>query len=139
MSKQTILAAVRLQDLGELNAEIGRLHFLLRCCLPFVRDRCEQTEYGDAGARNALEWVERTLKNNAAEQPQGEPVALTAIGILRDDGDGGLVPEWILEGGTAELWEGAVLLIADEDQKLCAEDGHCKLYRHPPETPTPTI
>ncbi|MGB4485791.1 MAG: hypothetical protein WBI95_09825 [Pseudomonas veronii] len=72
-----------------------------------------------------------------AAQPQGEPVAFTAVGVLRDDGDGGLVPEWILEGGTAELWAGAVLLIADEDQDLCAEDGHCELYRASPEQPAP--
>ena len=70
-----------------------------------------------------------------AKLAQGEPVAFSAVGVLRDDGDGGLVPEWILEGGTAELWAGAVLLIADEDQELCAEDGHCELYRNPPEQP----
>ena len=73
----------------------------------------------------------------SATQPQGEPVALTAVGVLRDDGDGGLEPEWILEGGTAELWAGAMLLIADEDQELCAEDGHCELYRAPAEQPAP--
>lgn len=72
-----------------------------------------------------------------ATQPQGEPVAFTAVGVLRDDGDGGLVPDWILEGGTAELWAGAVLLIADEDQELCAEDGHCELYRAPAEQLAP--
>ncbi len=77
------------------------------------------------------------LLNNPAAQPQGEPVALTAVGVLRDDGDGGLEPEWILEGGTAELWAVAVLLIADEDQELCAEDGHCELYRAPAEQPAP--
>lgn len=65
----------------------------------------------------------------AVGQTQGEPVAFTAVGVLRDDGDGSLVPDWILEGGTSELWAGAVLLIADEDQELCAEDGHCELYR----------
>lgn len=73
----------------------------------------------------------------AAAQPQGEPVAFTAVGVLRDDGDGGLAPEWILEGGTSELWAGAILLIADEDQELCAEDGHCELYRVPVEQPAP--
>lgn len=67
-----------------------------------------------------------------AAQHQGEPVAFTAVGVLRDDGDGGLLPEWILEGGTAELWAGAVLLIAAGDQELCAEDGHCELYREHP-------
>lgn len=72
-----------------------------------------------------------------AAQPQGEPVAFTAVGVLRGDGEGGLVPEWILEGGTSELWAGAMLLIADEDQELCAEDGHCELYRAPVEQPAP--
>lgn len=72
------------------------------------------------------------IPSKPAAQPQGEPVAFTAVGVLRDDGDGGLEPEWILEGGTAELWAGAVLLVADEDQDLCAEDGHCELYREQP-------
>jgi len=62
-------------------------------------------------------------------QHPNEPVALTAVATLRDDGDGGLEPEWLLEGGTAELFEGAVLLIADTDQTLCEEDGHCEMYR----------
>jgi len=79
----------------------------------------------------------RALLANTATQYQGDPVALTAVGILRDDGDGGLAPEWTLEGGTSELWVGAVLLIADENQELCAEDGHCELYRCPAEQPTP--
>jgi hypothetical protein len=61
-----------------------------------------------------------------------EPVPLTAVAVLRDDEDGGLEPEWLLEGGTAELFEGAVLLIADLDQTLCEEDGHCTLYREQP-------
>lgn len=69
-----------------------------------------------------------------AEQPApiaSEPVTLGAVAVLRDDGDGGLKPEWLLEGGTAELVEGTLLLVAD-DQSLCAEDGHAELYRHAP-------
>lgn len=53
--------------------------------------------------------------NTSAVQSQGAPVALTAVGVLRANGDGGLVPEWILEGGTAEPWDGVVLLVADTD------------------------
>lgn len=64
-------------------------------------------------------------------QHKGEPVPLTAVGVLREDEEGSLYPEWILEGGTAELWAGAMLLVADEDDELCAEDGHCILHRHP--------
>lgn len=74
---------------------------------------------------------------NRPPQPQCVPVTLTAVGVLRADGDGGLAPEWILEGGTAELWEGAVLLVANTDPDLCAEDGHCELYRHLPGQPAP--
>lgn len=74
--------------------------------------------------------------NRSAVQSQGAPVALTAVGVLRANGDGGLVPEWTLEGGTAELWDGAVLLVADTSPDLCAEDGHCELYRRPPEQST---
>lgn len=75
--------------------------------------------------------------NRSAFQSQGAPVALTAVGVLRANADGRLVPEWILEGGTAELWDGVVLLVADTDPDLCAEDGHCELYRRPPEQSTP--
>ncbi|WP_122679963.1 hypothetical protein [Pseudomonas viridiflava] len=61
---------------------------------------------------------------------QGEPVRLTAVAVLRKDGDGGLQPEWLLEGGTAELWDGALLIVADEHPELCEEDGSAELYRH---------
>lgn len=63
-----------------------------------------------------------------------EMVLLTAVATLHDDGDGGLEPNWLLEGGTAELLEGMVLLVADNDQTLCDEAGHCELYRRAPDT-----
>lgn len=99
----------------------------------------------DAESARGVVWILRALLDAPAvsladegempaAQPQDVPVAFTAVGVLRDDGDG-VEPEWILEGGTAELWAGAMLLIADEDQELCAEDGHCELYRVPAEQP----
>lgn len=56
-------------------------------------------------------------------------VQLTAVARLRDNGDGGLEPDWLLEGGTAELWDGALLLVADNAPDLCADDGGAELYR----------
>lgn len=55
-------------------------------------------------------------------------VPITAVATLHDDGDGGLEPYWLLEGGTAELWAGATLLVAPEHPNLCTEDGHAELY-----------
>lgn len=79
--------------------------------------------------------VERNSRDDrypsAAAVSASEPVGLAAVAVLRDDGDGGLEPEWLLEGGTAELVEGTLLLVAD-DQSLCAEDGHAELYRCAP-------
>ena len=92
-------------------------------------DTLQQWGVGGNAASQLRALLDKTDADIPASTPQGVPVALTAVGVLRDDGDGGLAPGWTLEGGTAELWEGAVLLIAAEDQELCAEDGHCTLYR----------
>jgi hypothetical protein len=98
-----------------------------------VSDGALQCSAGGIPYENGpIELVKDCPDCQPATQPQADPVAFTAVGVLRDDGDGGLVPEWILEGGTSELWAGAMLLIADEDQELCAEDGHCELYRAQP-------
>lgn len=62
---------------------------------------------------------------NAQTRPPAQPV----VGYIR--------PLDKEKGGTAELWEGTVLLVADRDPELCAEDGHCELYRHLPAQPAP--
>lgn len=63
-----------------------------------------------------------------AEQHQGEPIMLTAVATLVDDGDGGLEPSWLLEGGTAELLAGMTLLVAENAPELCQEDGSAEVY-----------
>ncbi|MEE4688787.1 hypothetical protein V2K77_01730 [Pseudomonas alliivorans] len=97
------------------------IHFA-QCC------KCEAT--GPTGFKrgeeNDADWNNRAQPSDQ----QGEPVRLTAVAVLHDDGDGGLQPEWLLEGGTAELWDGALLLVAGEDPDLCEEDGSAELYRH---------
>ncbi|WP_236203893.1 hypothetical protein [Pseudomonas protegens] len=79
----------------------------------------------------------RLLLAKPAEQHQGEPIRLTAVAELIDNGDGGLEPSWLLEGGTAELFPGMVLLVADNAPKLCEEDGSAELYTRPAEQPAP--
>lgn len=84
-------------------------------------------------AHDTLPMIERAIAALEAQplEPSTDAVALTAVATLRDNGDGGLEPDWLLEGGTAELFEGMVLLVADQDQTLCEEDGHVELYRRP--------
>lgn len=61
---------------------------------------------------------------------QGEAINLAAVATLVDDGDGGLEASWLLEGGTAELFAGMTLLVADNAPDLCAEDGSAQVYTH---------
>lgn len=63
-------------------------------------------------------------------QHQGEPIMLTAVATLVDDGDGCLAPSWLLEGGTAELFAGMTLLVADNAPDMCSEDGSAQVYTH---------
>ncbi|MFS0827638.1 hypothetical protein [Pseudomonas phoenicis] len=63
-----------------------------------------------------------------AQQHQSMPIMLTAVATLTDDGDGGLAPSWLLEGGTAELFAGMTLLVADNAPDLCSEDGSAQVY-----------
>ena len=63
-----------------------------------------------------------------AEKHQGEPIMLTAVAKLVDDGDGGLEASWLLEGGTSELFEGMLLLVAHNAPELCEEDGSAEVY-----------
>ena len=65
-----------------------------------------------------------------AQQGQGEPIMLTAVATLEEDGDGGLEPNWLLEGGTAELLAGMTLLVADNAPHLCDDDGSAQIYTH---------
>lgn len=61
---------------------------------------------------------------------QGEAINLAAVATLVDDGDGGLKASWLLEGGSAELFAGMTLLVADNAPDLCAEDGSAQVYTH---------
>ena len=83
-----------------------------------------------SGELTAL-WNE-TAQSAGDSKPveSNEAVQFTAVAVLRDDGDGGLDPKWLLEGGTAELLEGMYLLVADNGQ-VCEEDGHAELFIHP--------
>jgi hypothetical protein len=77
------------------------------------------------------EWNTRAAPAEDVRAVVEEPVRLTAVATLRDDGDGGLEADWLLEGGTSELFEGMILLVADNDPSLCEEDGSAEVYRHP--------
>ncbi|QPN48131.1 hypothetical protein I5S86_10780 [Priestia aryabhattai] len=65
-----------------------------------------------------------------AEQHRGDPIMLTAVATLVDDGDGGLEASWLLEGGTAELFAGMTLLVAENSPELCQKDGSTEVYTH---------
>jgi hypothetical protein len=76
-----------------------------------------------------------------AQQGQGEPIRLTAVATLEENGDGGLEPNWLLEGGTAELLTGMTLLVADNAPHLCDDDGSAQVYTHadPIQVERPTV
>lgn len=59
---QQLLALVRLSDLHDNNGEFEKLYNLLRNCYPFVRARCEATDFGDASARTTLEMIDAAFK-----------------------------------------------------------------------------
>ena len=63
------------------------------------------------------------------EQTEQQPIQVTAVAVMRDDGDGGLEPDWLLEGGTAELMAGMVLVVAEGD--ITGDDGHGEVYAAP--------
>lgn len=63
-------------------------------------------------------------------QTEQQPIQVTAVAILKSDGDGGLEPDWLLEGGTAELFEGMVLVVA-ADGEITGEDGCGEVYTSP--------
>lgn len=65
-----------------------------------------------------------------AQQGQGEPIMLAAVGELQEDGDGGLEVQWLLEGGTSELLHGMTLLVAENAPDLCREEGSAQVYTH---------
>lgn len=74
--------------------------------------------------------IEARVTGKTAEQHQAEAINLAAVATLVDDGDGGLEASWLLEGGTAELFAGMTLLVADNAPDLCAEDGSAQVYTH---------
>lgn len=62
-------------------------------------------------------------------QTEQEPIQVTAVAVMRDDGDGGLEPDWLLEGGTAEMMAGMVLVVAEGD--ITGDEGHGEVYAAP--------
>ncbi|MFO3723975.1 hypothetical protein [Pseudomonas sp. HLMP] len=77
----------------------------------------------------AWEAIQARVTGKPAEQHH-EPIMLTAVAELVDDGDGGLEALWLLEGGTAELFAGMTLLVADNAPDLCSENGSAEVYTH---------
>jgi len=78
--------------------------------------------------------------NMPATQPLGEPVTIEAVAVTRDNGDGSLRLEWLLEGGIAQMeFAGMVLFAIPEANELCDEDGSAEVYLspQPAEQPAP--
>lgn len=56
-------------------------------------------------------------------------VPIQAVAVTREDGEGQLYLEWLLEGGICELeLPGQYLLVAPEHPSLCEEDGSAELF-----------
>lgn len=74
-------------------------------------------------------WKARSALGTRPAQTEQEPIQVTAVAVMRDDGDGGLEPDWLLEGGTAELMAGMVLVVAEGD--ITGDEGHGEVYAAP--------
>ena len=92
--------------------------------VPGMRDRDLAMAAIDAAQCKAPEVTLADLL--PAQQGQGEPIMLE----LQEDGDGGLEVQWLLEGGTSELFHGMTLLVAENAPDLCSEDGSAQVYTH---------
>lgn len=89
----------------------------------------------------SADLIAENVFGQPAQQGQGEPIRLTAVATLEEDGDGGLEPNRLLEGGTAELFAGMTLLVADNAPHLCDDDGSAQVYTHadPAQVERPTV
>jgi hypothetical protein len=59
-----------------------------------------------------------------------EPIQVVAVAVTREDDEGCLYLDWLLEGGISELeFEGTVLFAMPEANGLCDEDGSAEIYR----------
>lgn len=59
-----------------------------------------------------------------------EPVQVDYVAVMRDNGDGDLEPEWLMEGGTAEMMDGMYLCCIDYGA-LLFEEGSGQIYAAP--------
>lgn len=72
--------------------------------------------------------------DSRAPLPQGESVTIEAVAVTRENGEGGLRLEWLLEGGIAQMEAaGMVLFAIPEANDLCDEDGSAEVYLTPPQ------
>ena len=66
-----ILLACRDDDMKSVSVEFDGLAQLLRCALPFVQARCDETDHGDASARTTREGILSMLKRLYPSKPAG--------------------------------------------------------------------
>jgi hypothetical protein len=66
-----ILLACRDDDMKSASAEFDGIVHLLRCALPLVQARCDETDYGDASARTTREGILSVLKRLYPPTPAG--------------------------------------------------------------------
>lgn len=77
-------------------------------------------------------------KTQVEQKPVQKPVQVVAVAVMKDDGDGGLAPQWLLEGGAAELVEGMVLVVA-EDGQITNDEGRGEVYTAPQPAPAQDV
>jgi hypothetical protein len=86
-------------------------------------------EYQDGGTAEFVEVINQLRAELAALREQ-VPVQVDYVAVMRDDGDGGIEPEWLMEGGTEELMDGMYLCCIDSGA-LLFEEGSGQLYAAP--------
>lgn len=105
-----------------------------------VEVTCDDEECAAFNIVVSLEsWNKRAVP---ATHHKVEPIMIQAVAVTREDDEGGLILEWLLEGGIAEMeFAGMTLFALPEANELCDEDGSAEIYLlpQPVEQPPPPV
>lgn len=111
------------EAIAQRDAELAEL----RADLIHAREAANELREALGGALDERDALQAEL---AAMCAASKPVQVDYVAVMRDNGEGGVEPEWTMEGGTAELMAGMYLCCVDGGA-LLFEEGSGELYAAP--------